>query len=103
MDRHIRSFSKPDEVIELDTVRSEIITNGGLTVSHDVQQPGWRWSIHIKPLLGTEWCQIRHIGVVLRGRMHVLLDDGSEFDAGPLDLMDIPPGHDAWVVGDEPL
>jgi class 3 adenylate cyclase len=103
MERYVRSFSAPDEVVEIETVRSEMITKGGMTVSHDIQQPGWRWSVHIKPLVGTEWCQVRHIGVVLRGRIGYLLEDGTEFEAGPLDLMDIPPGHDAWVIGDEPL
>ena len=103
MERYVRSFSAPDEVVEIETVRSEMITKGGMTVSHDLQQPGWRWSVHIKPLVGTEWCQVRHIGVVLRGRIGYLLEDGTEFEAGPLDLMDIPAGHDAWVIGDEPL
>lgn len=103
MEPYVRSFASPDEVIEIETVRSEMITHGGMTVSHDIQQPGWRWSEHVAPLVGAEWCQVRHIGVVLRGRMHVLLEDGTEFDAGPLDFMDIPAGHDAWVVGDEPL
>jgi class 3 adenylate cyclase len=103
MQRYVRSFSAPDEVVEIETVRSEMITQGGMTVSHDVQLPGWRWSVHIRPLVGTEWCQVRHIGVVLRGRIGYLLEDGTEFEAGPLDLMDIPPGHDAWVIGDEPL
>jgi len=101
--QYVRSFSTPDDLIEIDTVRSEMITMGGLTVSHDIQQPGWRWSTHIKPLVGTEWCQVRHIGVVLRGQIRYLLEDGTEFEAGPLDLMNIPPGHDAWVVGDEAL
>jgi class 3 adenylate cyclase len=103
MERYVRSFSAPDEVVEIETVRSEMITKGGMTVSHDLQQPGWRWSVHIKPLVGTDWCQVRHIGVVLRGRIGYLLDDGTKFEAGPLDLMDIPPGHDAWVIGEEPL
>jgi hypothetical protein len=101
--RYVRSFSDPDDLIEIDTVRSEMITVGGLTVSHDIQQPGWRWSTHIRPVVGTEWCQVRHIGVVLRGRIGYLLEDGTEFEAGPLDLMDIPAGHDAWVIGDEEL
>jgi class 3 adenylate cyclase len=103
MERYVRSFSAADEVVEVDNVRSEMITQGGMTVSHDIQQPGWRWSTDIRPLVGTQWCQVRHIGVVLRGRIGYLLDDGTEFEAGPLDFMDIPPGHDAWVVGDEPL
>jgi class 3 adenylate cyclase len=103
MEPYVRSFANPDELIEIETVRSEVITHGGMTVSHDIQRPGWRWSTHVRPIVGTEWCSTRHIGVVLRGRMGVLLDDGTEFEAGPLDFMDIPAGHDAWTVGDEPV
>lgn len=102
-DPHVRSFSSPDELIELEMVRSALINLGGLTVSHDVQFPGWRWSTHVRPHVGTESCQVRHVGVVLSGRMRVVLDDGTEFEVGPLDLMDIPAGHDAWVVGEEPV
>ncbi|HEU0235625.1 MAG TPA: adenylate/guanylate cyclase domain-containing protein [Candidatus Limnocylindrales bacterium] len=102
MERYVRSFSSPDEVIEIETVRSEMITKGGLTVSHDLQQPGWRWSTHIRPLIGTEWCEVHHVGVLIRGRMSFILRDGTAFDAEPISLLDIPPGHDAWVVGDEP-
>lgn len=101
--RYIRSFLLPDEVIELGPVRSEIVAFGGLTVSHDTHQPGWRWSTHVKPAVKTESCQVRHIELVLKGTLHVILDDGVEFEAGPLDLVDIPPGHDAWVVGDAPV
>ncbi len=103
MSRHVQRFAEPDELIELETVRSEMITRAGLTVSHDIQQPGWRWSTHIRPLVKTEWCEVRHIGVLLRGRLHLLLEDGTEFDVEPVSLMDIPAGHDAWVVGDEPV
>jgi len=102
MDRYVQSFSEPDELIELEKVRSAMITKGGITVSHDIQHPGWRWSTHIRPLVKTEWCEVRHVGVLLRGRIHVLLNDGTEFEVGPMSLMDIPAGHDAWVLGDEP-
>ena len=103
MDRYVQPFAEPDELIELDTVRSEMITRGGITVSHDVQQPGWRWSTHIRPLVKTDWCAVRHIGVVVRGQMHFLLEDGTELDVGAMSLIDVPAGHDAWVVGDEPV
>ena len=63
MEPYVRSFASPDEVIEIETVRSEMITHGGMTVSHDIQQPGWRWSEHVAPLVGAEWCQVRHIGI----------------------------------------
>jgi class 3 adenylate cyclase len=100
---YTRSLSEPDDLVELPTVRSATVTLGGFTVSHDLHQPGWRWSTDVRPIVGTEWCMLRHIGVVLRGRLGVVLDDGTEFECGPLDLMDIPPRHDAWVVGDEPV
>jgi class 3 adenylate cyclase len=103
MDRYVQPFAEPDELIELDTVRSELITRAGMTVSHDTQQPGWRWSTHIRPLVKTEWCEVHHLGVLVRGHMRVLLRDGTEFEVGPMSLMDIPAGHDAWVVGDEPV
>jgi class 3 adenylate cyclase len=103
MDRYVQPFAEPDELIELETVRSELITRAGMTVSHDTQQPGWRWSTHIRPLVKSEWCEVRHLGVLVRGQLHVLLSDGTEFDVGPMSLMDIPAGHDAWVVGDEPV
>ena len=82
-------------MIELDTVRSEQVTIGGLTVSRDTQQPGWRWSTHIKPIVGTEWCEVRHIGVVLSGRQAVLLRDGTEFTLQPGDVMATMPGSSA--------
>lgn len=102
-DKYVRPFSRPDEVIELDRVRSETVTIGGLTVSHDVHLPGWRWSTDVKPVVGTEWCMVRHVGVVLRGRIRIFLADGTEFEAGPMSMVDFPAVHDAWVVGDEPV
>jgi class 3 adenylate cyclase len=101
MNRYVRSFASPDEVIELETVRSAMISRGGWTVSFDVHQPGWRWSLHHRPLVRTEWCEIHHVGVLLRGRLGFLLEDGTEVEAEPLSLIDIPPGHDAWVAGED--
>ncbi len=73
-----------------------------MSVHRDVYQPGWRWSTDVKPIVGTSSCQFRHVGVALRGRCHVVLDDAYEFDVQAGDLVAIPPGHDAWVVGEEP-
>lgn len=101
--RHIRSFAEPDQVIELEKIRLESVSIGGLTVSHETQQPGWRWSTHVKPVVGTEWCEHRHVGLVLRGTVHAILEDGTELEAGPFTVYDIPARHDAWVVGDEPV
>lgn len=100
--RYVRSFSAPDELVEIEKLRSELIHLAGMSVSHDVHSPGWRWSSDVKPLVGTPSCELRHVGVVLRGRLHVALDDGYEFEVGQGDVMIIPAGHDAWVVGDEP-
>ena len=100
--RYIRSFSAPDKEVDLEALHSAIIALGGIQISHDIQYPGWRWRTHVQPLVGTEWCEVHHVGVVLGGRLRVELRDGTQFEAGRLDLMDIPAGHDAWVVGDEP-
>lgn len=73
-----------------------------MTIGLIIQQPGWRWSDHIKPIAGTSSCQFHHTGFQLSGRVVVRMDDGTEFEVRPRDIFDIPPGHDAWVVGDEP-
>ena len=99
----VRSFDEPDEVVDLETVRSEQVSIAGITVSRDTQYPGWRWSKDVRPLVGTEWCEVRHVGYVVSGMQAVLLRDGTEFVMGPGDVMDLPAGHDAWVVGDEPV
>ena len=100
-ERYARSFESPDEVIEIEGVRSEIVGLGGITLGREIHQPGWRWSTHVRPVVGTEWCESRHVGFVLRGQLHVETREGVEFDVGEGDVIDLPPGHDAWVVGDE--
>jgi len=79
-------------VVELDDV----------VVGQMVYEPGWRWSRDIKPIAGTESCQYHHLGVVISGRLRVQMPDGTELEIGPGEAFEIPPGHDAWVVGDEP-
>ena len=98
-----KSFEKPDETIELPLLTAQIIEVGDFTVGRVVHQPGWRWSTHVRPSVGGEWCQARHVGMVLSGRATVLLQDGTEIQLGPEDVVDIPPAHDGWVVGDEPF
>jgi mannose-6-phosphate isomerase-like protein (cupin superfamily) len=75
---------------------------GEFEVAREWLEPGWKWSEDIKPIVGTDSCQFHHYGVLLSGRMKVVADDGSEMEIGPNDAYIIPPGHDAWVVGDEP-
>jgi class 3 adenylate cyclase/quercetin dioxygenase-like cupin family protein len=98
-----KSLDEPDEIFELEGMVEHVVEVGDYTVGRVVQPPGFRWSIHVKPLVGGDWCAARHVGVVLSGRMRVELEDGATFDLGPNDVFDIPPGHDAYVVGDEPL
>lgn len=74
---------------------------GGISVLHGTFEPGWRWSEDLAPIAGTASCQVRHLGYVLAGSMHVRMDDGSECDISAGDVVDLPPGHDAWVTGDE--
>jgi class 3 adenylate cyclase len=99
----VKKLTEPDEVLRAPGVTAALVNVGGMTLSRDVHEPGWRWSTHVKPVVGTESCQVRHLGMVLSGLLHVVLDTGEEFDVGPWEVMDIPVGHDAWVVGDEPL
>ncbi|HTZ42998.1 MAG TPA: nuclear transport factor 2 family protein [Jatrophihabitans sp.] len=75
---------------------------GGLTVLRGVFEPGWRWTSDVAPIAGTASCQTRHLGYIESGRMQVRLDDGTELTMAAGDLFDLPPGHDAWVLGDEP-
>jgi class 3 adenylate cyclase len=97
-----KSFANPDEVVTFPKGFAENVTLGEVTVGRLVQQPGWRWSEHIKPIAGTESCQFHHTGVAISGRGMVRMNDGTEVLISPGDVLDIPPGHDAWVVGDEP-
>ena len=80
----------------------DVVTLGDFTLGRGVFEPGWRWSNDVKPIAGTESCQAAHTGYVISGRMHVVMDDGTEGEAGPGDAVVISPGHDAWIVGDEP-
>ena len=98
-----KSLDRPDETRAMaDKGKVDIVQLGGVTVGRGTFQPGWRWSQHVKPLAGTDSCQAAHTGYVLSGRMRVRMDDGAEGEAGAGDAMVIAPGHDAWVVGDEP-
>jgi ketosteroid isomerase-like protein len=75
---------------------------GGLTLMRGVYEPGWRWSSDIAPIAGTDSCQAHHLGYVISGRMQIRMDDGAEVTIESGDMFDVPRGHDAWVLGDEP-
>jgi quercetin dioxygenase-like cupin family protein len=97
-----RGFARPDEVREFPKGRVGVVALGDVTVGRGELEPGWRWSEHVGPIAGTASCEVAHTGYVLSGRMHVVMDDGAEGEAGPGDVFRIDPGHDAWVVGTEP-
>lgn len=80
----------------------DVITLDDFTLGRGVFEPGWRWSEDVKPIAGTETCQVRHTGFCLSGEMTVQYPDGTEVHIGSGDVMLLEPGHDAWVVGDEP-
>ena len=97
-----KNFSSPDEKREFaGKGHIDIVNVGGSTVGRGVFQPGWRWSTNVKPIAGTDSCEALHLGYVVSGRMRVVMNDGSEAEAGPGDVVHIEPGHDAWIVGDE--
>lgn len=98
-----KSFSSPDETRSPDKTKLEVVDLGGVKAARMTLQPGWRWSECIKPVAKTESCQVRHVGTVVSGRIHVKHDDGTEAELGPGDAYIIEPGHDAWIVGNEPL
>ncbi len=85
-----------------DRGRIDLVHLGDVTVGRATFAPGWRWSEHVKPLVGTELCEATHTGYVVSGRQVVRMADGSEVELAPGDAFVIEPGHDAWVVGDEP-
>ena len=98
-----KNISSPDEVRSFEKGKLELINIGGGTVGRLTLEPGWRWSRHVKPIAGTEWCEAPHFQYHVSGRIHILMADGSEFEAGPGEVTVLPAGHDAWVVGDEPV
>jgi hypothetical protein len=98
-----KSFTKPDQTRTFDKGQLELIGLGGVTFGRGTFQPGWKWSTSVKPLVHTKSCEAPHLQYHISGRLGVRMDDGSEAEFGPGDLSLLPPGHDAWVIGDEPV
>lgn len=91
------------EPIRFPNVTLETVDLGDLTVGRMRLEPGWRWSTHMQPMVGGEWCQARHVGLLLSGRMGVQRKDGTEFIVEADDVYHIEPGHDGYTIGDEPI
>ena len=98
----LKRFEQPDEVREFELGRFELVTLGGMTIGRATYQPGWKWSVHVGGPLGQNSCHVEHVGMVLSGRATAAMDDGGVIEMRAGDIFYIPPGHDSWVVGDEP-
>ena len=98
-----KSFSRPDESRPFPHGQAEILKIGGAEIGRLVFQPGWRWSKDVKPLAKTASCEAPHFQYHVSGRLGIKMDDGTEIVAGPGDITSLPRGHDAWVIGNEPV
>src|SRR5687768_3950612 len=94
-------FDAADETRAPEKTRVDVVRMGDTTAARVTFEPGWKWSECVKPVAGTDSCEVAHLGYALSGKMVVRMDDGSEFEVGAGDVCSIPPGHDAWIVGDE--
>ena len=99
----VKNIETPDERRASEHSSLSVVNLPGLTIARTVYQPGWKWSTDVKPVAGTDLCEAPHMQYHVSGRVHVVMADGTEFEAGPGDVTSLPQGHDAWVVGDEPV
>jgi class 3 adenylate cyclase/quercetin dioxygenase-like cupin family protein len=97
-----KRFDHPDEVRSVERARIELVELGDAAIGHTIFEPGWHWAEHVKPIVGTATCEVHHLGYVLSGRLHIDMDDGPSIELTAGDVFEVPPGHVAWVVGDEP-
>lgn len=102
LDVMLKSFDRPDEVREFPKGRFEIVKLGGMTIGRATYEPGWRWSRDVGAALGAASCHVEHVGMVVSGCATAAVDDGTIHQMRAGQLFYVPPGHDSWVVGDEP-
>jgi hypothetical protein len=98
-----KSFNKPEEIRTFPKGRVELITIGGATIGRATFEPGWRWSTSVQPLVKTKSCEAPHFQYHLAGTLEIVMDDGTRFECKAGDVSLLPVGHDAWVVGNEPV
>ena len=102
MDVTLKQFDHPDDVRTFPKGTFEIVHIAGMTLGRATYEPGWKWSEHVGRALGQKMCEVEHIGIVIRGHATAAMNDGRVIDLRAGDIFYIPPGHDSWVVGDEP-
>jgi quercetin dioxygenase-like cupin family protein len=98
----LKRFENPDETLTFPKGRFEIVRVGGMTIGRATYEPGWRWSEHIGKASGAKMCMVEHIGIVVSGRSGLSMEDGSVREMKAGDVFYVSPGHDSWVIGDEP-
>ena len=98
----LKRFEEPDEVRTFEKGRFELVHIGGMTIGRATYEPGWRWSTHVGKTLGKTSCEVEHVGIVVSGCATAAMDDGRVFQMKAGDVFYIEPGHDSWVVGEEP-
>lgn len=98
----IKRFESPDEVRIFEKGKFELVKIGERVFGRASYEPGWKWSEHVGQTAGTPLCEVSHIGLVIKGRAAVLMRDGTEYELSAGDLFSVEPGHDSWVIGDEP-
>jgi len=98
----LKRFDRPDEVRTFEKGKFELLHLGGMTIGRATYEPGWKWSEHVGKATGAKSCMVEHVGMVIAGRATAAMDDGHVIEMRAGDVFYIPPGHDSWVVGDEP-
>ena len=99
----LKNFAAPDETRIFENGRVDLVSIGGSEIGRLTLEPGWRWSKDVKPIVGTDLCEAPHFQYQVSGILHVFMADGTEFDSHAGDVSALPQGHDAWVVGTEPV
>jgi hypothetical protein len=102
MSHEQKSLGMPDQILEMEHGKIDIVSIAGGAVGRATFQPGWKWSEHEKPVVGAgEFCEVPHLVYMVAGRLHIVMSGGEEFDLNPGDVATLPAGHDGWVLGDE--
>ena len=101
MPNQSKSLDQPEETRSFEHGRVDLVEIAGNKVGRTNVEPGWRWSTSVKPIVGTDSCQVAHVGYAISGHLHVVMDDGTAIEIHPGDVYELAPGHDAWVEGDE--